>query len=147
MKIISCTLTVENWLSVLAEEAASRLQECVKTASQEICWSWILYIYQDPISCMPKCGPGRVCERPPVTHYHLLQATPCGIQVMVVPDLTSDLPHSYLVFPVFCISSCHTNLSSFFFSFILTPCYIYTYIFFLFIELSYLLSVNVEIEY
>lgn len=52
---------------------------------------------------------------------------PCGTWVMVLPDLTSDLPHSYLVFPVFCISSCHTNLSSFFFFHSYSLLYIYIF--------------------
>lgn len=56
---------------------------------------------------------------------------PHGTWVTTLPTLTSDLPRASLVFPVFCISSCHTNLSSFFFfSFIISPCYIYIYFMF-----------------
>lgn len=55
---------------------------------------------------------------------------PHGTWVTTLPNLTSDLPRASLVFPVFCISSCHTNLSSsFFLSLFLLVIYIFHVLF------------------
>lgn len=51
----------------------------------------------------------------PNDHRHYCQAASSCHLGHGTASLTSDLPRASLVFPVFCISSCHTNLSFFVF--------------------------------
>lgn len=120
-----CTLAViTTWVSVLMEEVASRTARvCEYSFSLNVLkLNW--YIYQDPTWCMPKCGPGRVCERLPVTQMTtaITARLPLhGTWVMALPiwPLTCHAPLWCSLCSVYhhAIPTCHPL-----FSFIISPC-------------------------